>query len=115
MKKIVKAHFIKSINNLVSISKNYETKINTFNLIYDFIRKYHSTYHTVINFKGLLQLENDLKYNLNKININILKTLFGIRLDDNSNEDTDSNDISNYDFDEISTILPEKKILAQKI
>ena len=61
MIKIVKSYFNKSINNLVNINTNIENKDNTFNLIYNFIRKYHSTYHTIINFRGLFQIENDLK------------------------------------------------------
>jgi hypothetical protein len=95
MIKIVKSYFNKSINNLVNIKTNTEYKDNTFNSIYNFIMKYHSKYHTIIYFKGLLQIENDLKYDLNKININILKILFGIRLDEDSNEDNDTNEISN--------------------
>ena len=71
MIKIVKSYFNKSINNLVNINTNTENKDNTFNSIYNFIRKYHSKYNTIIDFKGLLQIENDLKYDFNKININI--------------------------------------------
>lgn len=73
--------------------------------------KYHSKYHSIIDFKGILQIENELKYDLNKININILKTFMGIRLDEDSNEDTDTKEISNYDLDEIISILPEKIFL----
>ena len=41
MIKIVKSYFNKSINNLVNIKTNIENKENTFNSIYNFIRKYH--------------------------------------------------------------------------
>ena len=45
---------------------------------------------------------------MNIINTKLLETLFGIRLKENSNEETDKNDIEKYDFDEISPIIPEK-------
>ena len=110
MKKIVKSYFTKSINNLVNINKSKDNNANTLSLVYNFIRKYHSTYHSTINFKGILQIDGELRDNLNIINIKLLETLFGIRLKENSNEETDKNNIKKYDFDEISPIIPEKKI-----
>ena len=42
------------------------------------------------------------------INIYILKALFGIRLEENYDEEKDKNDITKYDFEEIDYLLPEK-------
>lgn len=80
MKKIVKSYFTKSINNLVNINANKDNNANTLSLVYEFIRKYHSTYHSTINFKGILQIDGELKNTLNIINIKLLETLFGIDL-----------------------------------
>ena len=76
MKKIVKSYFAKSINNLVNINTNKDNNANTLSLVYEFIRKYHSTYHSTINFKGILQIDGELKNNLNIINIKLLEILF---------------------------------------
>ena len=46
--------------------------------------------------------------NLIKLILIYLRLFFGIRLNEDSNEETDTNEIINYDLDEIINILPEK-------
>ena len=108
MIEIVKTYFNKSINNLVNINNNISNNNNTYNLVYNFIKDYHITYKSNIDFKGLSQIEGEFKYKMDLINIEILKTLFDIRLEENTDEEKDKNDISKYDFEELDYILPEK-------
>lgn len=56
-----------------------------------------------------------MNYIPNIIKIKLFETLIEIRLDDEgSNEETDINNISKYDFDEINPILSENLIIIQK-
>ena len=108
MIKIVKTNFNNSVSNLVKINNNIQYTNNAYNLVYNFLKDYHINYKSSLDFVGLSQIDGDFKYKMDLININILKTLFGIRLEENYDEEKDKNDISKYDFEEINYLLPEK-------
>jgi len=108
IKDILKDYTIGSMN-----PENENMNFSTYEAIYLFVLDYHEKYQKKINFKALFELDDEFENRMKRINIENMKTFFGLQCITGIENEDDIN-LNEYNYNELEQILPHKEPNKEK-
>jgi hypothetical protein len=93
--------------------ENENMNFSTYEAIYLFVLDYHEKYQKKINFKALFELDDEFENRMKRINIENMKTFFGLQCITGIENEDDIN-LNENNYNELEQILPHKEPNKEK-